>query len=326
MTSSLKLASPLAATIRETSLPSQWKHVNSAQNPADDASRGLSAEALLKNQRWLRGPEFLWKSEDCSPCPIDTLPTVGDNDPEVKANVQNFAVVNSSHITMDGIIERFSSWMELRKCVAWLLRYRRNLLKKIGRDEDTTVIKPDSAQTIKHLTVDEIECGEKEIVKFVQSRSFQDEINSLTDPEARNTKTKFTIKKSSVTYKLDPRMINGVLCVGGRLTNAPIIEGSKHPVIIPKNSGISDLVARHFHHAAGHSGLEHVLSLIRERFWLIGARVILKKMLNNCVSCKKRQAAVAKQKMAALPYHRVTLDKPPFTFVGVDCFGPFTIK
>jgi hypothetical protein len=67
-------------------------------------------------------------------------------------------------------------------------------------------------------------------------------------------------------------------------------EESKHPVIIPKDSVISELIARHFHHIAGHSGLEHVLSLIREHFWLIRARVILKKMLNNCVSCKKGQA------------------------------------
>ena len=103
-------------------------------------------------------------------------------------------------------------------------------------------------------------------------------------------------------------------------------EENKHPVIIPKDSGISDLIAKHFHHIAGHSGLEYVLSLIREHFWLIGARVILKKMLNNCVSCKKRQASVAEQKMAALPCHRVTPDKPPFTFVGVDCCGAFTTK
>ena len=237
--------------------------------------------------------------------------------------MQNFAVVNSSHILMDGIIELFSSWMKLKKFVAWLLRLRRNLRKRIGRDENITVAKPELTETIKPLSVDEIECGEKEIVKFVQRRSFQEEINSLTSLEAPNTST---IKKSSAIYKLDPRMIKGVLCVGGRLTNAPITEESKHPVIIPKNSGISDLIARHFHQVAGHSGLEHVLSLIRERFWLVGARVVLKKMLNNCVSCKKRQAAVAKQKMAALPYHRVTPDKPPFTFVGVDCFGPFTIK
>ena len=44
------------------------------------------------------------------------------------------------------------------------------------------------------------------------------------------------------------------------------------------------------------------------------------------MSCKKRQASVAEQKMAALPCDQVTPNKPPFTFVGVDCFGPFIDK
>ena len=43
--------------IRDISSPSQWRYVDSAHNPADDASRGLSAEALVKSQRWLTGPE-----------------------------------------------------------------------------------------------------------------------------------------------------------------------------------------------------------------------------------------------------------------------------
>jgi hypothetical protein len=101
---------------------------------------------------------------------------------------------------------------------------------------------------------------------------------------------------------------------------------SKHPLIIPKNSPISKLISRHYHQKVGHSGLEHVLSLIRERFWIIGARNSLKEILRRCVDCRRRQAAVGEQKMADLPEHRVTPDKPPFTFVGVDCFGPFLIK
>ena len=32
------------------------------------------------------------------------------------------------------------------------------------------------------------------------------------------------------------------------------------------------------------------------------------------------------QQMAALPIDRVTPFKPPFTYVGVDCFGPFLVK
>ena len=110
------------------------------------------------------------------------------------------------------------------------------------------------------------------------------------------------------------------------MANAPISEENKHPAIIPKETPISKLIARYYHHLAGHSGLEHVLSLIRERFWIIGTRSILKEILRNCVDCKRRQASVGEQKMADLPEHRVTPDKPPFTFVGLDCFGPFVVK
>jgi len=45
--------------IRENTKLSQWRYVPSIENPADDASRGLHVEALLKNRRWLHGPDFL---------------------------------------------------------------------------------------------------------------------------------------------------------------------------------------------------------------------------------------------------------------------------
>ena len=55
------------ATILEASSQIQWRYVTSVQNPADDASRGLTADALLNNLRWITGPEFLWKSENYWP-------------------------------------------------------------------------------------------------------------------------------------------------------------------------------------------------------------------------------------------------------------------
>lgn len=39
------------ATIRETSEPSQWRHVSTKDNPADDASRGIKVPDFLKNNR-----------------------------------------------------------------------------------------------------------------------------------------------------------------------------------------------------------------------------------------------------------------------------------
>ena len=51
------------ALIRGGSEPHQWNHVSGDMNPADDASRGLTADVFLSKGRWLMGPKYLWKPE-----------------------------------------------------------------------------------------------------------------------------------------------------------------------------------------------------------------------------------------------------------------------
>ena len=71
------------AAMQEASSPSQWRHVSSEQNPADDASRGFSAHALTNKSQWLRGPEFLSQpvhTWPIRPCPV---PEGAHGDPEV---------------------------------------------------------------------------------------------------------------------------------------------------------------------------------------------------------------------------------------------------
>ena len=48
--------------IRDRSKPEQWHHVSGEDNPADEASRALTAKELLEDERWFRGPNFLWQS------------------------------------------------------------------------------------------------------------------------------------------------------------------------------------------------------------------------------------------------------------------------
>lgn len=82
--------------IRENTSPSQWHYVDTAENPADHAYRGLRASEILSTN-WLMGPEFLWKEEVyLDPCPSTDL-LVGD--PEVKV-VQSFTsrVSECTHI------------------------------------------------------------------------------------------------------------------------------------------------------------------------------------------------------------------------------------
>ena len=120
--------------------------------------------------------------------------------------------------------------------------------------------------------------------------------------------------------------MEGILCVGNRLQNSPLQDKRKHPAIIPKDNHIFKLIARYYHSIKGHSGLGHTLSLIREKFWIIHARSLLRRILSACVHCRRRQAAEGQQKMASLPADRVIPFEPPFSFVGVDCFGPLEVR
>lgn len=318
------------ASIHEASSPSQWRYISTRLNPADDASRGLSADELINNKRWLSGPEFLWKAETYWPTSPSMSIQIPHGDPEIKREVQAFTTATNTDESFDVMFERFSSWERLKRFIAWLLRYRKNLRTASMKRKSELICRRNESSLVP-ISVGEMIKAEREIVRHVQRNSFQEEIHGLNKPvvggDSKSCQTKImSIKKSSSIYRLDPKLDGNLLCVGGRLRNAPIPEETKHPLILPKNHHISILIARHYHLLAGHSGLEHVLSLMREKFWIIGARAILKTVLNKCVDCRKRQAPTGEQKMADLPEHRVTPDRPPFSFVGVDSFGPFMIK
>lgn len=66
--------------IRETTDPKQWHYIDTLENPADHASRGLSVMELIKSN-WFTGPKFLWEREVVTKQGISEL-LVGD--PEVK--------------------------------------------------------------------------------------------------------------------------------------------------------------------------------------------------------------------------------------------------
>ena len=53
--------------IRDLTDPNAWFYVDTNNNPADEASRGLTAKQLVEGSLWLTGPEFLWRSGPCKP-------------------------------------------------------------------------------------------------------------------------------------------------------------------------------------------------------------------------------------------------------------------
>lgn len=79
-------------------------------------------------------------------------------------------------------------------------------------------------------------------------------------------------------------------------------------------------------HDVAHHGVEWTLSLLRSKYWIARARILIKSVKSACITYRKLFAKPCEQRIADLPKERVTPNQAPFTFVGMDCFGSFAVK
>ena len=301
------------SAIRGGSDPTQWRHVDSESNPADDVSRGLRASELVRSTRWFEGPEFLRHDEAQWPTNPVYMGDLPETDPEIRRNPVVYSAVSTGDDIFDTLFQRRSGWYELKRDFAWLLRVRAWLKARISR------LNPPMDMRIP-ISASELYSAEIEIVKLIQRKSYTNEVRALmaSDPEPVNDVIG-AVGRHSQLYKLEPVMTSdGVMRVGGRLP--------AHPAILPRHHPVVDLIVRYYHTASGHVGREHVLSLCRQKYWIVGARSAVRRILKNCTACRARRAVPMCQRMADLPGDRVAAGQPPFTGTGVDLFGPFIVK
>ena len=79
--------------IKDYTQAHQWRHVESAQNPADDASRGVSPGWLMTS-RWMHGPQCLMENVSMVWSQTEHYDLISEN-PEVKSKEMCLAVVTT---------------------------------------------------------------------------------------------------------------------------------------------------------------------------------------------------------------------------------------
>ena len=197
-------------------------------------------------KRWYLGPQFLWETEatwDDS----KIIPPVNEKDPQLK---KEFAVcVTTKSVDVLAALEnRMSDWSRMVRVVALVIKFKEILLSKIIQH---SIIRKVNCGTLLNTSL--LEEAKTRLIKVVQQRSFEDELQCLKSVENSNDFNKSLDKRSKISH-LDP-FLDGdeVISVRGRLEKSFLNNDCKHPILFPKVGKITDLLIKHHHKLTGHS-------------------------------------------------------------------------
>lgn len=85
------------------------------------------------------------------------------------------------------------------------------------------------------------------------------------------------------------------------------------------------LLVRHFHEAVKHQGRHFTAGALQSAgYWIIGGKRLISSLLHKCIKCRRLRGKYQCQLMSDLPADRLQ-PSPPFTFIGLDTFGPWSI-
>ncbi|XP_062537982.1 uncharacterized protein LOC134206294 [Armigeres subalbatus] len=308
--------------IQATTSIDHWRHIAGSENPADDISRGLNPTDIINCSRWWHGPSWLALSLEYWPKTV-----IDQNSPAASEEGRKAPIVAMTAAQADfcgDLFSRYSRYNKLRRVVAFCGRYIQRLKKRIelrSSGSSLPLLAISSrfiATSIVPLTTSELQHAEYLLCRLAQKETFAEELSDLSNGER--------VAKSSSLKWLKPFVDeDGTLRVGGRLRNAALSVANKHPIVLSAKHPLSALLASSFHISLLHAGPQLLLATLRQKFWILGGRNLVKSVFHQCHTCFRSKPTLVQQSTADLPVSRVSPTRP-FSVCGVDYCGPFYVK
>ncbi|XDV26786.1 hypothetical protein PO909_030419 [Leuciscus waleckii] len=216
------------AEIQELTDKCSWHYVSSADNPADDLTKGKSLQYLAAPNRWSQGPSFLLQDPKEWPV-IPKTETMAD---KVDLWISAFCGISTfppSSGNTDGW--NYHTWQEL--------------LDVTAQELQTTLSPGTSPQA------EDYHQAELHILKRVQQESFPEDYKLLGSGKSVRSKSRLI----TLAPEMDPS--SSLIRVGRRLRRVAGIEDSVlHPLVLDPNHPVTRLIIHHYDHKLHHSGID----------------------------------------------------------------------
>ena len=279
------VANRVANILSNTEL-TQWGWVPTDQNPADWGTKWMVTHG--PTELWWRGPGFLLEQQDLWPSF-----EMGDRELlEVRPLLMTQA--RSLRPCLVPEVERFSDWGKYVETCAVALKFIRILRK--------TVYPGPITEEERRLATAEI---------FLEAQ------RGLTE---RVDQKRFLL---SLAPFFDS---DGLLRMRGRIARAESLSyDARFPVILIGDHPIVRLLVMTYHVRNNHQNTSALVNELRQRVTFFNMQAVVRRIISTCGRCSLRRARPVLPQMGALPVDRMAIFQPPFSFVGLDYFGPIEV-
>ena len=337
--------------IRDYTDPKQWGHVRTKDNPADDPSRAVRCDTLMKKSLYETGPD--WVVE-----PVESWPQfrIATETVESRAETKDFGsalekifirvdrkielrtpeetnLANTLHAIMGRkyalskgllsamtFVHALEIWMQRAlgkspKVLNTLGKTQLQIRRITGEKKDA---RNDSTLEVRVSTRQAIK---EWLIKMDQRHFFKEEVSAALYRAEQHR------KYAQYDLFIDEA---GILRIAGRMKHTKKAAPEVYcPALLHKDSALTEAILRDIHESKlNHCGGPYSLwNETRMSYFLIGGKEFCKKVLSGCAGCRRLKAQKLRNEDGPTHWSRIPREGVKvFERLGVDMCGPFQTK
>ncbi|XP_068224998.1 uncharacterized protein [Palaemon carinicauda] len=299
--------------------PVRFCFVSGILNPADCITRPMSYKQLLKTN-YFTGPEFLRCERDELCSNADTFDIVVPNPNFNPLNENSFSIsaskLSESQVLAESnpehlvVLDKCSSFSKLVRIHEYVLKFIA-LLKRRANSVSFNFGDASSfhLEATRHIIRNDQRIWYGEVFQYLENRN-------------KRVKDIPNIIAQLNVYMDD----HGLLRIRSKMPKWRKDTFVNFPILLHKHSKLTRLVIKDFHDKFSHAGVYSLLSEMRKKFWIPHYFSVVKKVIKECVICKRFKERTVKVNQSAYRDFRIDPPSIPFRYIFIDHFGPYNVK